>query len=343
MLEGRTTITDVAREAGVSVATVSKVINGRDGVAPATQDRVRAVVARLGFVSSLGARSLRAQRTGVLGVLVNEFEPYSTEILKGAWSAVRDSPYELMSWAGGTRGGDHTGWERRSLARLAGTLIDGAILVTPSISERRTAFPLVAIDPHTGPLETPSVDADNLGGALSATEHLVSLGHRRIAFLCGRRDLESARLREQGFRDAMAAAGLEVHPSFVRVGDYDPDRAEVPIREMLSLPDRPTAVFAANDLTAIRTVQIAAELGLRVPRDLSVIGFDNIPESALTTPALTTVRQPLHEIGAAAMRMLLAFLAGEEVTETQVRLRTTLVVRESTGPAAAEHGARLAG
>lgn len=337
------TITDVAREAGVSVATVSKVINGRDGVAPATQERVHAVVTRLGFVSSLGARSLRAQRTGVLGVLVNEFEPYSTEILKGAWSVVRDSPYELMSWAGGTHGGDHTGWERRSLARLAGTLIDGAILVTPSISEHRTSFPLVAIDPHTGPLEVPSVDADNLGGALAATAHLVELGHRRIAFLCGRSDLESARLREQGFRKGMAAAGLEVDPALVRVGDYDPERASTPIRDLLTLEDRPTAVFAANDLTAIRAMEIAGELGLRVPGDLSVIGFDNIPESALTTPALTTIGQPLHDIGAAAMRMLLALMAGEDVAEPHVRLRTTLVTRESTAPAAGARSDRLAG
>ncbi len=341
MFEGRVTITDVAREAGVSVATVSKVINGRDGVAQATQDRVRAVVAHLGFVSSLGARSLRAQRTGVLGVLVNEFEPYSTEILKGAWSAVRESPYELMSSAGGTKGVEHTGWERRSLARLAGTLIDGAILVTPSISESRTSFPLVSIDPHTGPAEIPSVDSDNLGGAVSATTHLTGLGHRRIAFLCGRPDLESARLREQGFRRAMAAAGLEVDPDLVRVGDYDPERAEAPIREMLSLPERPTAIFAANDLTAIRTMEIAAELGLRVPEDLAVVGFDNIPESALTSPALTTVAQPLHEIGAAAMGMLLAILGGEHLPEPHLRLSTTLVVRETTAPLA--RGSLLAG
>jgi len=324
------TITDVARTAGVSVATVSKVINGRDGVAAATQQRVRAVVEDLGFASSLGARSLRAHRTGVLGVLVSEFEPYSTEILKGAWSVVRTSPYELMSWAGGTGGDEHTGWERRSLARLAGTLIDGAVLVTPSISERRTGFPLVAIDPHTGPMELPTVDADNLGGAVSATRLLLGLGHRRIAFLAGRPDLESARLREQGFREAMAAAGISVDPALVRIGDYDPERAEAPVRELLALADPPTAIFAANDLTAIRTMEVAAALGLRVPEDLSVIGFDNIPESAMSVPALTTVTQPLHEIGAAAMRMLLAFLAKEEVTAPHLRLPTSLVVREST-------------
>ena len=196
-------------------------------------------------------------------------------------------------------------------------------------------IPVVAVDPHTGPAAFPTVDADNVAGAMAATQHLLDLGHRRIALLGGREDLESARLREKGFRDATAVAGIRVDPDLVRVGGYRPESAGAPARELLSRPDRPTAVFAANDISAIRTVEVARELGLRVPEDVSVVGFDNVPESALSTPSLTTIAQPLHDIGVTALRMLVELLAGREPTPGHVCLPTHLVVRDSTGPAPA--------
>jgi LacI family transcriptional regulator len=322
---------DVARVAGVSVATVSKVVNQRYGVAQGTIDKVTEVIESLGYEASLGARSLRSHRTNVIGVLVAEFEPFSTELLKGVSAAIDETGYELLAYSGGHHGRS-VGWERRSLSRLGGTLIDGAILVTPTVVSAPAEIPVVAVDPHTGPAGIPTVDADNLAGGVAATEHLLALGHRRIALLGGREDLESARLRENGFRQAMAAAGVPVDPELVRVGGYRPETASGPALELLSRPDRPTAVFAANDISAIRTIEVAHELGLRVPEDVSVVGFDNVPESVLCSPSLTTVAQPLHDIGTTAVRMLVELLAGRQPDPSHVRLPTRMLARDSTGP-----------
>lgn len=325
----RVTITDVARAADVSVATVSKVINGRYGVAQSTSTRVQQVIEELGYESSLVARSLRSHRTHVIGILVAEFEPFSTEILKGAAAAVSDAGYELLAYTGATVSGG-TGWERRYLSRLSGTLIDGAVLVTPSVVDVDAQIPVVAVDPHTGPSGFPTVDSDNLTGARLATEHLIGLGHRRIAFLAGRPDLESSHLRETGYRDALAAAGLPVDEALIRVGDYRSEATRAPMSELLGLADRPTAVFAANDISAIAAMEVARAAGLRVPEDLSVVGFDDVPEAAGATPPLTTVRQPIQRLGAEAVTLLLALLNGERPATTHVRLDTTLVRRGST-------------
>ncbi len=328
MTGARVNMQDVARAAGVSVATVSKVVNGHYGVSTATAERVSKVIDDLGYVASLGARSLRSHRTNIIGVLVAEFEPFSTELLKGVSDVIAETGYELLAFSG-CRRDDAVGWERRSLSRLGGTLIDGAIIVTPTVVDARNGIPVVAIDPHTGPPGLPTVEADNVAGAVLATEHLLRLGHRRIALLGGRPDLDSAQLREEGFRQAMAAARVPVDEALVRVGGYRPETADAPARELLTMKTRPTAVFAANDLTAIRTMEIAHELGIRVPEDLSVIGFDNVPESALASPPLTTINQPLRDLGATALQMLVQLLEGKELAETHVRLPTSMVERAS--------------
>lgn len=324
----RVKMADVARTAGVSVATVSKVVNGRYGVAQATVDRVQLVIKQLGYEASLGAQSLRSHRTNVLGILVAEFEPFSTELLKGASRAVAGTSYELLAYSGGARGAE-VGWEQRSLSRLSGTLIDGAIIVTPTVVETKHGFHVVAVDPHTGPSGLPTVDSDNFEGAVLAANHLLELGHRRIGFLAGRPDLESSRLREAGFRKALAEAGVSVDEKLVRLGGYVPAAAEGPAYELLTQPERPTAVFAANDLTAITTIEVARRLGLSVPADLSVIGFDNVPESALASPPLTTINQPLQRMGAEALMLLVDLIDGVE-RDTHIRLPTELVQRAST-------------
>jgi LacI family transcriptional regulator len=331
MSGGRVTITGVAAAAGVSVATVSKVINNRYGVADETAARVRAVIERLGYESSLVAQSLRSRRTNVIGILLWDFEPFGTELLKGVAQAVRGSGYELVVYSGGGLGRTMHGWERRYVSRISG-LTDGAILVTPTVIDLPFGSPVVAVDPQPGPSRMPAIDSDNLTGARLATEHLLGLGHRRIGFLGGRSDLESARLRERGFRDAMAAAGVPVDPDMVRVGNYQMDDADPAARLMLGHPDPPTAVFAANDTMAIATTRVAASLGRRVPDDISVVGFDNIPESALSQPPLTTVEQPIQRMGYEAVRMLIALIAGQPVDHPHLTLPTRLVVRQSSRP-----------
>ncbi|WP_394194585.1 LacI family DNA-binding transcriptional regulator [Microbacterium foliorum] len=327
----RTTIHDVAKAAGVSVSTVSKAVNGRYGIADATVQRVLDAVKELGYESSLVASSMRARRTGVIGVLLADFEPFSAEILKGVGSAVHDTSFDLLAYSGSHLGaGD--GWERRSLSRLSGTLIDAAIMVTPTVVSAGTEIPVVAIDPHTGRADLPTVESDSFGGALVATRHLIELGHRRIGFLAGRPDLRSAGLRDAGYRRALSDAGIPIDPSLIGVGRYELDATRESARIMLSGDSRPTAIFAANDLSAIAVIDVAHELGLRVPDDLSVIGFDDVPEATRRALPLTTIQQPMRRLGAVAADMVFTLLAGQEVDEMHVILPTRLVVRATTAP-----------
>lgn len=328
-MKRRVTITDVADAAGVSVATVSKVINARYGVAAATSSRVQEVIEQLGYESSLVARSMRSHRTHVIGILVAEFEPFSAEILKGAASALLETDYELLAYTGARQSGG-AGWEQRYLSRLSGTLIDGALIVTPTVVQPDADIPVVAIDPHTGPVGIPTVDSDSYTGALLATRHLVELGHRRIGFLTGRPDLASSTLRQAGYTEALREAGISPDPSLVATGDYRKDSAHVPATRLLTLADRPTAIFAANDLSAIGTMEVARDLGIDVPGDLSVVGFDDIPESTATVPPLTTIHQPIQQMGATAVQMLVALLAGQPAEKSYVTLPTSLVVRGTT-------------
>ena len=322
----------MAAEAGVSIATVSKVINGRYGVAPETLTRVQTVIDQLGYESSLVARSLRSRRTNVIGILVADIEPFSAELLKGAGAAIRAREYELIVYSGSGHGKDHSGWERRYVSRLGGTLTDGMILVTPTVVDVSDTTPIVAVDPHAGPSRLPSVHSDNLAGAIAATEHLLELGHRRIGFLAGRPDLESARQREQGYRQALAGADITPDPELTRAGDYELEMSEAPARQLLTLDDRPTAIFAANDLSAIQTMHVARSLGLAVPGDVSVVGFDNIPESAFTNPPLTTIDQSIQAMGRQAVELLIDLIEENTERPQQVTLPTRLVVRQSSGP-----------
>lgn len=328
--DGRATIADVARHAGVSIATVSRVVNERYGVAAATVERVKIAIDELGYEASLIARSLRSQQTNVIGVLVSDIEPFSAEVLKGVANALRRTGYELIVYSGG-HGGSQVGWEKRYLSRLSGTLTDGTILVTPTVTDVPSRQPVVAVDPHTGNTSFTTVASQNYEGAMSATQHLLDLGHTRIGFLGGRADLESARLREAGYRDALAAAGTAFDQALVADGGFKRETALAPARALLSRPERPTAVFAANDLSAIATMEVAAELGLRVPDDLSVVGFDNVPESALTDPPLTTVDQSIQRLGEVAAEILIDAIVTPRATEPrEVRLPAALVVRRST-------------
>ena len=323
------TIRDVAAQAGVSVATVSKVINGRYGVAADTMARVNAVINDLGYQASLVAQSLRNHRTNVIGILVADLEPFSTELLKGAADAIRGSGFELVIYSAGGHTTERVGWERRYLSRLSGTLIDGAVLVTPTVVDVNYGAPIVAIDPHTGQSGLPTIDSDNLRGGQLATAHLLGLGHRRIAMLTGRPDLEYSRLREQGYRQAMAAAGAPVSEELVLVGGYDAQASAECTRTLLTSGEPPTAIFAANDVSAIAAIQAAVGLGLRVPGDLSVVGFDNIPESALCSPPLTTVNQPIRQMGERSIQLLLRLMRGDHIEATHITLQTDLVVRQS--------------
>jgi LacI family transcriptional regulator len=332
----KVTIEDVAVAARVSIATVSRVINGRYGVAPATEARVRAVIADLGYESSLVARSLRSHRTNVLGVVVSDLEPFSAELLKGAARFIRGTHYELIVYSGAGHVGYEPGWEARYLARLSGTLADGVLLVTPTVVDVPHSSPVVAVDPHLGPTNLPTVDSQNFEGGVTATRHLLGLGHSRIGFITGRTDLESARLREQGYRAALENAGVAFDPQLVKVGRYTAESAETPANELLTQDDPPTAIFAANDVMAIRAMEVAHGHGLRVPDDISIVGYDNIPESALAEPSLTTIDQSIAQMGYEAARLLVDLIAEPDQEPQHVSLPVRLVERQTCraiGPA----------
>jgi LacI family transcriptional regulator len=336
----RVTINDVAAEAGVSIATVSRVMHKKEGVSSATTARVQAAIDRLGYESSLVARSLRSRRTNVVGFSVTEIEPFSAELLKGAARALSGSRYELIVYAGNHPGPEQIGWERKHLSRLGGTLTDGIVLVTPHTLDVSGTTPIVAVDPHVGASSLPTVTSDNLAGAVIATQHLIELGHRRIGHLSGRADLRSAELREEGFRQAMAGAGIPIDDSLIQVGGYDAESSAAAIRHLLQRDDRPTAIFAANDVSAIAVLHVASDLGLSIPGDLSVIGFDNIPESALSNPALTTIDQSIQELGYEATLMLMRLIDDPDSGPTHVTLPTELIVRATTSKPLAHHQER---
>ena len=261
MADGPVTIADVAAAAGVSVATVSKVINDRYGVAEQTSARVREVIEQLGYTSSLVAQSLRSRRSNVIGVIASDIEPFNAELLKGAARGLRGTGYDLIVFSDCGRYEDQAGWEQRSLARVS-ALTDGSVLVTPSSVDVTSSRPLVAVDHNVRSTTLPTVDSDNLSGGVTATEYLIGLGHRRIGFLAGRRDLESSRLRQQGYRRALETAGIPFDEDLVRVGGYRAESAHTAARELLDRDDRPTAIFAANDTSGIETIAAARELGL---------------------------------------------------------------------------------
>ncbi|MGP3961821.1 LacI family DNA-binding transcriptional regulator [Nonomuraea sp. 3N208] len=323
------TMSDVARLAGVSTATVSRVVNGRYGVSASTIAQVRSAIEQLGYESSLVATSLRRSRTNVLGLVTHSFQSYTAEVLKGVMDALSQSGFDLIIYANSDLYGTYSeGWEQRHLARLAGTLTDGCIVVTPS-GEVRSGTPVVVIDPARGST-APSVTADNLTGATTVVEHLLGMGHRRIGFIAGRSSLAAAWSREEGYWKALAEAGVPVDPELIARGDFNPESAAPLARALLDRADRPTAIFAASDGMALKALEVAEDLGLSVPGDLSVVGFDNIPESALAEPALTTVDQSMYWLGYEAARMLKSLVCGDWEGPSQIVLPTRLVVRGST-------------
>lgn len=324
----KVTLADVAQRAGVSVATVSKVINGRYGVSRATIARVHDAVADLGYDSGLEAIRARAPRTRAVAVLATGIDATVAEYVKGVAVGLEDTGYRLHVHTGGP---DH-GWERKALAQLAGTFADGAIVIGPTVVNASTSIPTVGIDPHHRFTPRPTVASDVYGGIELATRHLLELGHRRLAFVGGRHDLESARRGEAAFRDALEEAGIACDEDLIAQAEQSPRRAARAVEAMIAFDAPPTAVVAATDPMAIAVMEAALDAGLTVPADLSIVGFGGVPEACTAPVPLTTVRQPLQEMGIEAARMLLERIGGAEPAGPHVTLPVELVVRESTAP-----------
>jgi LacI family transcriptional regulator len=329
---GRITIEDVAREADVSYATVSRVVNGKGYVSAETRDRVMDAVARTGYVVNRRAQGLASGRSQVVGLVVRGLDTsYVGEIVRGIDEELAAVSYDLMLYT------THRRKQRESafVANVAAGLADGLLLVLPIDpaayleSIRRRGFPYVLID-HGGMGEDgPSVGATNHQGAYDATNYLIGLGHRRIGFVTGHMEMGCAIDRLAGYQAALRDHGLPRDPALIQVGDFEQPRGFACARALLDLPTPPTAIFASNDVSAFGVIDAVRDRGLRIPDDISVVGFDDIPTSASIHPSLTTVRQPLEEMGRQATRMLLEFIGNPDRQVERVDLPTSLVIRGS--------------
>ncbi len=328
------TIHDVARAAGVSVSTASRVLNNKDDVSPTTYKKVRQVMDDLNYRASLAAKSMRSRTTHVIGLVVPELvDDYYHEVIKGVGMAIQNSGYDLLLYTSGNQTTSiRASWERDHVAQLSGGLTDGCLIVTPSAPTFPLSTHIVVVDPHGDGANVPSVVATNRAGALEALEYLVGLGHRRIGFISGFPDTRSAIQRFEGYKDGLQGAGLPFAPELVVPGDFTEARGKVAALELLALDNRPTAIFAANDKTAFGVMAAAWELGLQIPADLSVIGFDNIPETMHITPRLTTVDQSIREMGVQGTRLLIAIIEGNPPEQLLCTIATRLVIRDSCLP-----------
>lgn len=325
------TIQDVARTAGVSISTVSRVLNDKDDVAPETYAKVRAVIRELGYTSSLAARSMRSHRINVIGLIVPDVDDsFSIQVMKGVNRAITELDYDLLIYTSGSiKKRSAADRERHFVSLLNGSITDGIIIVTPAATSFSTAAPVVAVDPNNQSPDCPGITAANHEGSMAAMRYLIGLGHKRIGFIAGRPDLQCAHQRLRGYVDSLERAGLVSDPDLIAVGDFSAETGRDCARRLLSLSEPPTAIFAANDQTAIGTIHAARDMGLRVPEDLSVIGFDNIPEAAYLHPGLTTVDQFIDRMGYAATEMLIGLIEGESLDNHLYDLPTELVVRDS--------------
>jgi LacI family transcriptional regulator len=322
------TIQGVAKTAGVSVSTVSRVLNGKTDVAKGTQERILKVINKLGYTSNLAARSMRSHKKNLIGLVVPDIHPFSVEIMKGVNRAIAESKYDLLVYTTGDalKNGAIL-HEQHYISLLSNSLTDGVIIVASATAEFTTDAPIVAVDPHVINPKYPSVQATNYHGALEVMDYLFKLGHRRIGFISGRDGNVSAYRRFQGYKDALTNAGIEFDSSLVVPGDFAQKTAYMSARQLLVLENRPTAVVSANDQSAIGVYQAAEELGLSIPNDLSVVGFDNISEAKYL--GLTTVDQFLAEMGYVAVQMLIKLIEGKSLELEIHKMPTKLVVRTS--------------
>lgn len=323
------TIQDVAKTARVSVSTVSRVLNGKVDVASETQERILSVIEELGYTTNLAARSMRSHKKNLIGLIMPDIAyPFAIEVMKGVNRAIAESEFDLLVYTtGDVRKSGRVSHEQKYVSLLTNSISDGVILVAPVADELSVDAPIVSIDPLASNPNFPAVHATNYQGAMDAMEYLIRLGHKRIGYIGGRAELESANRRLKGYREALEKAGIPIDESLIVSGDYTTETGVSGARRLLALENPPTAIFSSNDQMAMGVYQVAQELGVRIPEDLSVVGFDNITESKYM--GLTTVDQFISEMGYVATQILIKLINGESLEEQTYRMQTKLVIRNS--------------
>ena len=339
-MPGRVTIAQIAEEVGVSAMTVSNVLNGKPGASEETRRRVTQVAERLGYQPNVSARNLKGGRTGLIGVIALDLtNQYGLEIVRGIAEELANVEREMLinaTYQDAAR-------EKDRVEFLARGLVDGVLMVAPVLEDqtvtflRQAALPCVIIDPRRLDVPLPRVSVDNYQGMRKGTQHLIDLGHTRIGYICGEPDMDSTSIRCSGYRDALRLAGLEVDERLVASCDFSYACGFRTATAMIE-DFAPTAIVAGADLIALGAIDAARAQGLDVPSDFSVVGFDDLPQAAQSFPGLTTVRQPLHDMGETGARALLSLIDGQQLLMDRLILPTELVVRNSTAAPAADSG-----
>lgn len=327
-------LTDVARRAKVSIATVSRVINNSDKVMAETREVVSRAMQELGYRPSRVARRLRQKggRRNLLGLIIPDIQnPFFAEMARGAEDAAYANDFAVIL----CNSDEDLKKEQFYLDVMQSESVDGIIL--PPINEQDAAvlklvqsgLPIVTVDRSLAYSAMDKVEVDNRRGAYEAVEHLIKLGHKRIGLIAGLPKVSTSRERRQGYEDAMAAYNLPLEPGYIRTGDYKQASGTVLTEELLALPSPPTALFAANNLMAVGALEAIHKRRLKIPGDIALIGFDDLPWAEALDPPLTVVRQPAYEVGCAAVELLLKRLGDPKRPETHLKLLPKLVLRGS--------------
>lgn len=333
---GKPVLATVAALAGVSAPTVSKVINGRDDVAAATRARVQEVLDELGYESPVQRRA-RSSGPAMVDLVIDGMKSYyPIEVLSGILDYAAEAGVEIVlgnMTPAKLRSANHEEWAQHMVESGR----KGLILVTSEFTSKqlepfkRRNIPVVVIDPlnppHNGIV---SVGATNWAGGKAATEHLLALGHERIAYLGGPAAAECNVARQHGYLAALMGRGVAARPEYLLTGSFSHDFGVLGTRRLMELSEPPTAIFAGSDSTALGVLEEARRQGLRIPEDLSLVGFDGTDLTEQTLPRLTSVAQPLKDMGRAALRSVLRLARGEVLDSAHVELATELVVRDST-------------
>jgi LacI family transcriptional regulator len=337
----RVTIFDVAAAAGVSYSTVSRVVNGYAHIKPETRRRVEVAMRDLGYVANLSARSLAGGRSQTVGLLVYELgSSFFMALVQGIDAEVSRMDYDMLLCTTHQRKQRET----EHVGRLAAGLVDGLLIVLPRNLDayvtqlRRQGMPFVLLD-HDADEEDVDHDsnvvrATSARGGEEAATHLIGLGHRRIGVITGPLHVGSARRRLEGFRAALERHGIPFDPALQAESDFLEASGYAAAIRLLTSSEPPTAIFASSDAVAVGVLNAAGELGLSVPGDLSIVGFDDLPEASYVRPQLTTVRQPVAEMGRVATRRLVEMIESPDGAGTAqvIELPTKLLVRGSTAP-----------
>jgi LacI family transcriptional regulator len=308
---------------------VSRVLNGKSDVASDTQERILAVIDTLGYATNLAARSMRSHKKNLVGLIMPDIAyPFAIEVMKGVNRAIAESEFDLLVYTtGDVRKSGRASHEQKYVSLLTNSISDGVVIVAPVAGEFNIDAPIVSIDPLASNPNYPAVHATNYHGAMEAMSYLLGLGHRRIGYITGRAELESSNRRLMGYRDALEKAGIPADEALIAIGDYTTETGVSGARQLLGLENPPTVIFASNDQMALGVFQVAEEMGLRIPDNLSVIGFDNITESKYM--GLTTVDQFISEMGYVATHMLIKIINGVPLDDQTYKMQTRLVIRSS--------------